>query len=293
VLRRSFKQIGPDHLTLLAGGIAYTWFLALFPGIIAAVLIWGLVADPAQLRQQINDMAAAMPESARPLVTDQLTSATASAGEGIGLAVVLSIALALWSTSAGVAGLIEATNIAYDEEEERNFFVKRGLALLMTLGFLVFLFVAVALVVVFPIVLDEIAPGPVVELAAQIVRWLLLVLLTVTALGLLYRVGPDRAAPQVRWLSLGAVVATVAWIAASVGFSFYVSNFSSYDDTYGSLAGVAVLLLWFWITALVVLVGAEINAEAEAQTEFDTTTGDPLPLGQRGAVKADEYPPTG
>ncbi len=293
VLRRSFKQIGADHLTLLAGGIAYTWFLALFPGIIAAVLIWGLVADPAQLRQQIDDMAASMPETARPLVTDQLTSATASAGEGIGLAVVVSIVLALWSTSAGVAGLIEATNIAYDEEEERNFFVKRGLALLMTLGFLVFLFVAVALVVVFPIVLEEVAPGPVVEVAAQVVRWLLLVLLTVTALGLLYRVGPDRAAPQVRWLSLGAVVATVAWIAASVAFSFYVSNFSSYDDTYGSLAGVAVLLLWFWITALVVLVGAEINAEAEAQTEFDTTTGDPLPLGQRGAVKADEYPPTG
>jgi membrane protein len=96
-----------------------------------------------------------------------------------------------------------------------------------------------------------------------------------------------------RWLSLGAVVATVLWVAASVGFSFYVSNFGSYGETYGSLAGVVVLLLWFWITALVVLLGAEINAEAEAQTVSDTTKGEPQPLGERGAVKADEPPPAG
>ena len=126
VLGRSIKQVGEDHLTLLAGGIAYTWFLALFPGLIAAVLIWGLVADPAQIQQQISDMTASLPASAATLVTDQLTAATASAGKGGGLAVAVSIALALWSTSAGVAGLVEATNIAYNEAEERNFFLKRG-----------------------------------------------------------------------------------------------------------------------------------------------------------------------
>ncbi len=210
VLRRSFKQVGEDHLTLLAGGIAYTWFLALFPGIIAAVLIWGLVADPAQIQQQISDMTASLPSSAAALVTDQLTAATASAGKGGGLAVAVSVALALWSTSAGVAGLVEATNIAYNEKEERNFFLKRGLALLMTLGFLVFLLVAVALIVVFPIMLEQIAPGAFVEVVAQVVRWLLLLLVAVVALGLLYRVGPDRDPAQVRWLSLGAVIATVS-----------------------------------------------------------------------------------
>jgi len=291
VLRRSFKQVGDDHLTLIAGGIAYMWFLALFPGMIAAVLIWGLVADPAQIQQQISDLAASLPASAQPLVTDQLSSATSSAGSGAGLAVAGSIALALWSASSGVAGLVEATNIAYDEEEGRNFFVKRGLALLMTLGFLVFLLVAVALVVVFPVVLDQLAAGIVVEVVAQVVRWVVLVFVVVVALGLLYRVGPDRDPARVRWLSLGAVVATVCWVAASVGFSFYVDNFGSYGETYGSLAGVVVLLLWFWITALVVLIGAEINAESEAQTVRDTTTGSPEPLGQRGAVKADDHPP--
>jgi membrane protein len=291
VLRRSVKEVGEDHLTLIAGGIAYMWFLALFPGMIAAVLIWGLVADPAQIQQQISDVAGSLPASAQPLVTDQLSSATSQAGSGAGIAVAISIALALWSASSGVAGLVEATNIAYDEREERNFFVKRGLALLMTLGFLVFLLIAFALVAVFPVVLEQVGGGTLVQVGAEVVRWALLVLVAVVALGLLYRVGPDRDGAQLRWLSLGAVIATVLWVAASVGFSFYVENFGSYGDTYGSLAGVVVLLLWFWITALVVLLGAEINAEAEAQTVRDTTTGDPRPLGDRGAVKADELPP--
>ncbi len=291
VVRRAFKEVGEDHLTLIAGGIAYSWFLALFPGIIAGVLIWGLVADPEQIQSQIKSLAETLPASAQPLVTDQLNSATSQAGGGIGIAVVISIALALWSASAGVAGLIEATNIAYDEKEERNFFVKRGLALLGTLAFLLFLAVAIGLVAVFPVVAEQLGGGVIVQVGAQIVRWAALVLVAVVVLALLYRIGPDRDAPQMRWLSLGAVVATVLWVAASVGFSFYVSNFGSYGETYGSLAGVVVLLLWFWITALVVLLGAEINAEAEAQTVSDTTKGEPQPLGERGAVKADEPPP--
>jgi membrane protein len=293
ILRRSLKEVGTDHLTLIAGGIAYTWFLALFPGIIAAVLIWGLVADPAQIERQLSDIAGALPQNAEPLITEQLKAATSQPGGGAGIAVAISIALALWSASAGMAGLVEATNIAYDEDENRNFFVKRGLALLLTAGFLLFLLIAVALVAVFPVVLDQFSGGVVVRVAAQVVRWVVLVLVAVVALALLYRLAPDRDAPQMKWLSLGAVVATVLWVLASIGFSLYVSNFSSYGDTYGSLAGVVVLLLWFWITALVVLLGAEINAESEAQTAHDTTKGEPQPMGQRGAVKADDSPPTG
>jgi membrane protein len=293
ILRRSLKEVGTDHLTLIAGGIAYTWFLALFPGIIAAVLIWGLVADPAQIERQLSDIAGALPQNAEPLITEQLKAATSQPSGGAGIAVAISIALALWSASAGMAGLVEATNIAYDEDENRNFFVKRGLALLLTAGFLLFLLIAVALVAVFPVVLDQFSGGVVVRVAAQVVRWVVLVLVAVVALALLYRLAPDRDAPQMKWLSLGAVVATVLWVLASIGFSLYVSNFSSYGDTYGSLAGVVVLLLWFWITALVVLLGAEINAESEAQTAHDTTKGEPQPMGQRGAVKADDSPPTG
>ncbi|MDX6316893.1 MAG: rane protein, partial [Nocardioidaceae bacterium] len=178
-----------------------------------------------------------------------------------------------------------------DEDEERNFVVKRGLALLLTLGFIVFLGVALALVAVFPVVLSNLGTGIVVTILAQIVRLVVLVGAAVLALGLLYRVGPDRDAPAVKWLSLGSLIATVIWLLASLAFSLYVNNFSSYGKTYGALAGVVVLLLWLYITALVVLLGAEINAETEAQTVKDTTKGPEQPMGSRGAVKADEPPP--
>ena len=207
------------------------------------------------------------------------------------LTLILSIALALWSASAGMAGLVQALNIAYDEKDERNFVIKRGLAILLTIGFLVFIALAIILVGVFPIVLSALGANAFVTVLAQIVRVVVLVATFGLFLALLYRVAPHRDAPQLKWLSLGAIVATVIWVVASVLFSFYVDNFGSYSETYGALAGVVVLLLWFWLTALVILLGAEINAETEAQTEKDSTTGPPKPLGQRDAVKADEPPP--
>jgi membrane protein len=291
ILKRSYKEISNDHLTLIAGGVAYSWFLALFPGLIAAVLIYGLVTTPSEVTSQVANMASGLPDNAQSLLTQQLKSITRGNSGGAGIGLVISIALALWSASAGMAGLVEALNIAYDEEEERNFVVKRGLAILLTIGFLIFIAVAVGLVAVFPVVLSNLGTNIVVTVVAQIVRWVVLVAAAVIALALLYRLGPDRDAPALRWLSLGSVIATVIWILASVGFSFYVNNFGSYGKTYGALAGVVVLLLWFWITALVVLLGAEINAEAEAQTAQDTTKGQPQPMGSRGAVKADEPPP--
>ncbi len=291
VLRRTLREIGRDHLTLLAGGVAYAWFLALFPGLIAAVMTYGLVTDPAQVGQQIDELSTGLPADAQSLLTDQLRSIASGSEQGLGIALAVSIALALWSASAGVAGLVEAVNIAYDEDETRGFLRKRALALLLTLGFLVFLATAIGLVAVVPVVLAEVGLGPVAEVAVQVVRWGGLVLLAMVALGMVYRLGPDRNAPKVRWVSTGAATATLLWVAASVGFSFYVDNFGSYGETYGSLAGVVVLLLWLWITALVVLIGAELNGESEAQTARDTTVGPSQPVGERGAVKADTPPP--
>jgi membrane protein len=291
ILKRSYKEISNDHLTLVAGGVAYSWFMALFPGMIAAVLIYGLVTEPSEVAGQVANLSSGLSDSAQSLITKQLTSIASTHSGGASVGLIISIALALWSASAGMAGLVEALNIAYDEGEERNFFVKRGLALLLTIGFIVFLGVALALVAVFPVVLSNLGTGIVVTVLAQIVRLVVLVGAAVLALGLLYRVGPDRDAPAVKWLSLGSVIATVIWLLASLAFSFYVNNFSSYGKTYGALAGVVVLLLWLYITALVVLLGAEINAETEAQTAKDTTKGPAEPMGSRGAVKADEPPP--
>jgi membrane protein len=291
IARRSLKEMGQDHVTLIAGGVAYSWFLALFPGLIAAVMIYGLVTDPAEVQQQITSMAEGLPTSAQDLLSEQMTTIASGSSSSLGIGLIVSLALALWSASAGMAGLVEAINIAYDEEEGRNFFVKRGLALLLTIGFIVFLAVSIGLVVVVPIVLDTLGLGVIATIGAQVVRWVGLVVLMVIALALLYRIGPDRDAPKFKWVSQGAITATVLWVIASIGFSFYVDNFGSYGETYGSLAGVIVLLLWLWITAVVVLLGAEINAETEEQTAKDSTKGPEKPMGERDAVKADTPPP--
>ncbi|CAN5873525.1 YihY/virulence factor BrkB family protein [soil metagenome] len=291
VLKRTFQEMGRDHLTLLAGGVAYAWFMALFPGLIAVVLTYGLVTDPEDVQRQIDSLLAGLPADAQSLLADQMSALATTSSSGLGVGLVISIALALWSASAGIAGLLEAVNLAYDEEETRGFVQKRGLALLLTIGFLVFLAVAIGLVAVLPAVLDQLGLGIVAEVAVQIVRWGGLVLLMIVALGVVYRVGPDRDSARASWVTTGAVTATLLWVAASVVFSLYVDNFGSYGKTYGSLAGVVVLLLWLWITALMVLLGAELNAESEGQTLHDTTTGEPQPLGERGAVKADKPPP--
>ena len=291
VTKRAFKEMGQDHLTLLAGGVAYAWFLALFPGLIAAVMVYGLVTDPAEVQQQVESFASGLPNSAQELLSKQMKNIARGSGGGLSFGLILSLALALWSASAGIAGLVEAVNIAYDEDETRSFVKKRGLAIALTIGFLIFIAVAIGLVAVLPIVLDSIGLGVVGQLFVGIGRFVALVVVMLFALALLYRIGPDRDAPKIRWATPGALIATVIWIIASVGFSLYVNNFGSYDKTYGSLAGVVVLLLWFWITALVVLLGAEINAESEEQTARDSTMGPEQPLGERGAVKADSLPP--
>jgi membrane protein len=254
---------------------------------IAALTLYGLVADPAQVAAQVNDLASALPETARPIITDQLHAVANSSDGALGIGLVVSILAALWSASGGTMNLIKATNLAYDEDETRGFVKLRGTALALTLGAVVFVLLAVALVAVVPPVFDALGLGGIALVVAQVVRWALLVALVVAALAVVYRVAPDRDAPRFTWTSVGALVATVLWIIGSVAFSLYVNNFGSYNKTYGALAGVIVLMLWLYLTSYIVLLGAEINAESERQTARDTTRGAPMPMGERGAEAAD------
>lgn len=287
ILKRSWKEAKADQVPLVAAGVAFYSFLALFPALIATVLIYGLVATPSQVASQVSQLSSVMPSSARSLLKGQLTSLTQTNQQGLGIGLVVALLGALWSASGGMGNLITAVNITYDETDDRGFVRRKGLALLMTLGAILFVLVAIALVAVFPAVIGSLGLPTVVQVAAQVVRWALLVGAMMLALAVLYRVAPDRDAPKLRWVSVGAVAATVLWVIASVAFSLYVANFSSYGKTYGALAGVVVLLLWLWITNYVVLLGAEMNAEAEQQTARDTTKGPAQPMGERGAVKAD------
>jgi membrane protein len=290
VLRRAWRESKADHVSLLAGGVAYAAFLALFPAMIAAVMLYGLVADPADVTRQVEDLAKALPSDAQSLLETQMRGLVEGSSSTLGIGLVIALAAALWAAAGGINGLIEAVNIAYDEVDDRGFLKKRAVALLLTLGGIVFFAVAVTLVAVAPAVFDAIGLGSAGRVVAESLRWIGLVIGVMVALALLYRIAPDRDAPKLRWVSLGAVIATVIWVLASLGFSLYVDNFGKYAKTYGALAGVVVLMLWLYLSAYIVLLGAEINAESEQQTVRDTTKGEPQPLGQRNAVKADSVP---
>ncbi|HSJ20673.1 MAG TPA: YihY/virulence factor BrkB family protein [Nocardioidaceae bacterium] len=290
VTKRAWAEAKIDQVPLLAAGVAFFAFLSLFPAMIAAVMVYGLVADPATVQRQTEQISQALPQDAASLITDQMEAITSAPQQGLGIGLVVALLAALWAASGGVGQMLTAINVAYDEDETRGFVKRKALALALTLGAILFATVAILLIAVAPAVLNAFIPEGALRLLLEIARWVGLLIAVGVGLALLYRWAPDRDSPRFSWVSVGAAVATVIWLVASLGFSLYVDNFGSYGETYGALAGVVVLMLWLWITAFVVLFGAEINAETEQQTVEDTTIGKPAPLGERGAVKADHLP---
>jgi membrane protein len=290
VLSRAWQSSQEDNISLLAAGVAFFGFLALFPALISLVTLVGLIADPAKITQQVQSFTAGLPPASRQLISEQLNAITQSSGDALTIGLVVSLLAALWSASSGTSSLMTAVNIAYEEKETRSFLKLRGIALLLTLGTVVFLVLTLALIAVVPVVLQAMPLGPVGTVLAQVLRWALLLALIIFGLAVLYRVAPDRNPPKFRWVTVGSVVAALLWLLGSAGFSLYVNFFGNYNKTYGALAGVIVLLLWLYLTSYVVLLGAEINAQAEYQTERDTTIGQPRPMGQREAVVADGMP---
>jgi membrane protein len=288
VVRRAMKESTADNVPMLAGGVAFFAFLAIFPAIIACITLYGLVADPETVATQVRDLAAILPQQAQPIVADQLQSVSSSSTGALGFGLVVSLLAALWAASSGTGNLIKAVNLAYDEDESRGFLKVRGLALVLTLGAIVFLLLTLALVAVVPVALNALSLGPAGIVITQIVRWVLLVAVIVVALAVVYRLAPDRDAPRFAWVSTGSFAAALLWIVGSILFSLYVNNFGSYNKTYGTIAGVVILMLWLYLTSYIVLLGAEINAESERQTRHDTTTGEAAPIGERGAAAADE-----
>jgi membrane protein len=287
VLKRVKAEVKDDNVSLLAAGVAFYAMLAIFPAIIAVVTVYGMVANPNQVQSQVSQFTKSLPSGAGDLLTSQLTNVVQAGRQALSIGLVLSLLALLWSVSSGVQGLIKSLNVIYDERETRGFVKLRGLSLLLTIGAIVVTVIALALITVFPGVIDNLGLGRAGQLAASVARWVVLAVLVLIALGVVYRLGPDRASPRWRWVSLGAVVALVLWLLGSVGFSWYVDNFSKYNQTYGALAAVIILLLWLFLSAFAVLLGAEFDAETERQTARDTTTGPERPLGRRDAEVAD------
>jgi membrane protein len=287
VALRVKREIKRDDVPLLAAGVAFFALLALVPALVALVSLYGLVADPADIQRNVDDVLAAAPTEVRDLVQSQLSSVVESSPQGLRLGALAGLVVALWSASSGMKHLIAAVNRAYGEDETRGFIRLRGLSLILTVGAVVALLVALYALIVAPNSLSEEGSSSVLRTTLLVVRWPLLAVAAMCGLAVIYRYAPNRDEPRWNWVSIGAVFATVVWLAASVGFSIYSANFGRYNETYGALGAVVVMMLWLYISAYAAVAGAELNAELERQTARDTTTGRPEAMGRREAHAAD------
>jgi membrane protein len=283
---RTWQEIGADRLPAVAGGVTFYVLLAIFPGVGAFVSLYGLFADVGAVSEQLNQLAVFVPREVLSLVGDQMSRLVAEKQSSLSFAFAVSLLLSLWSANAGMNALFDGLNVAYDEEERRNFFYRRVLTLGFTFGALLFLSIVTAVLVAAPLAARFVGLSESAQWLIP-VRWLVLLLVAGVGFACVYRYGPSRARAQWRWVIWGSVFASVAWIGGSLGFSWYVNNVAHYDATYGSLGAVIGFMMWIWFSVMVVLLGAELNAEIEHQTALDSTSGAPKPMGERGAAMAD------
>lgn len=287
ILIRVKDELARDNISMLAAGVAFYALLALFPALAALVALWGLFAEPQTATQEIGAMLSVLPPAAQELIGAQLGKLAQSSGGALGLGAAIGILVSLWSASSGMKAVIAALDIAYDEDETRGFVRLNLVALGLTLGMIVFVVVALTLVAAVPAAIRLVGMEGPLRWVVSLLRWPVLFGLVLAALAALYRWAPDRDQARWDWLSPGAMLAAALWLLGSIAFSLYVSFFGSYNETYGALAGVVILMTWLLLGSYAVLLGAEINAEMERQTRSDTTTGPGKRLGERGAHSAD------
>jgi membrane protein len=290
ILWRVKDEITTDHVSVVAAGVAFFGLLAIFPAVTALISIAGYFLDPADVADQISSLVTVLPENAAAIVQDQILKVTGGSTAATSIAAILGLLFALYGATKGMTTLMEGMNIAYDEEDSRSLVAYYATALALTLFLIAGVLISVGATLVLPTVIGLFGLPPSVETLVGFVKWPLLALLTIFGLAVVYRFGPSRAHAKWRWVSPGALVATVLWLIGTIAFSIYAQNFTDYNETYGTLGGVIILMTWFWLSAFIVLFGAELNAEMEHQTREDTTTGASKPQGRRGAVVADTTP---
>ena len=287
IAARSFAQLTDDRVLLIAAGVTFYLLLALGPTLAALVSLYGLAFDPADITEQINSLAGVLPGGAVDILSDQLERLTSAESSTLGFAFVTALLIALWSSNSGMKALFQAMNVAYNETEDRGFIRLTATTLCFTLATLISiiaLIVAKTVLTVFPETIGITLPNWLVNSAVALLALFGLIVF----MACLFRYGPSRDNPKWRWITPGAVFAGISIVVVSVAFSFYVANFGSYNETYGSLGAVIGFLTWLWITMIVLVISGELNAEMEHQTARDTTEGPSEPMGERGAKVADE-----
>ncbi len=289
ILGRVWVKIGWDNIGLLAAGIAFYAFLSIVPLLGALVMTYGLIADPKTIADHMNAIIRVVPKDAAKLILDQLVSliTTASGKKGLGLLVALLVSI--YGATRASGAIIMALNVVYEQHERRSIIKTTALSFAMIVGAVLVAIVGLLAASVLALVGKAAAVlGPLAAFAISVATWVVAALLACVGIGVTYRIAPDRRGAQWQWLSVGSAIATVLWLAATVGFGAYAASFGNYNATYGSLGAVVVMLMWLYVSSYAILLGAEINAEAERQTGQDTTVGRAKPPGERGATVADQ-----
>jgi membrane protein len=287
ILWRVWSEIGEDRIMLVAAGVTFYLLLALFPALAAFVSLYGFVADPKTIADQVAYLGGVLPSGGLDMIRGQLQALANASGKALSFGFVVGFLVALWSANSGIKAIFEAMNVAYEEEEKRSFIWLNLLSLAFTLGAMVVGILMVVMVGVVPAVLAFLHLGGLTEVLVRVLRWPLLLIAVAVVISIIYRYGPSRERAQWRWINWGAAGAAVVWLVASVLFSWYLQNFANYNATYGSLGAVIGFMMWTWISVLILLAGAELNSELEHQTARDSTTGKRVERGERGAVMAD------
>jgi membrane protein len=287
VVWRTYCEMQSDRLLSISGGVSFFVLLAIFPAITALVSAYGLLFSPSTITDNLSILNEFVPDNVLGIVREQANRIASNHSSALSLGILVGILVSLWSAMSGVKAMIDALNVIYEQKESRSFIKLNLVALVFTLAGFAALLVAIACIVVLPLILSPIGFGNFAETLTRIARWPILLVLLLIGLAVLYRYGPDRRAARWQWVTVGSTVAALTWIVASFLFSWYLTSFANYNATYGSLGAAVGIMVWLWISTTVMLLGAELNAEIEHQTARDSTIGAEKPLGARGAVMAD------
>ncbi len=270
IAARTWSEFNADRITQVAGGVAFFALLAVFPALAAFVSLYGLFGDVGAAAKQLSILSGVLPHDTISFVTDQMARLAAKGSGQLSFALVFSLLISIWSANGAVKALFDGLNVAYEQREKRNFLNLNLISLAFTVGGLMFVIVAISLVVATPIALAFFGYNYGLGWLA-ILRWPAMLAAAILALSILYRYGPSRRRARWRWITWGGAIAALLWLLASMAFSFYVGSFAHYDRTYGSLGAVVAFMTWIWLSTIIILVGAELNSEIEAQSAVDTT----------------------
>jgi membrane protein len=266
IVYRIYRGISDDRILAISAGVTFFVLLAIFPGIAGLISLYGLFADSSSIGQHLATLSGLLPEGAMQIIGDQIQLLTSQPAQKLGFAMLGGLAIALWSANGGMKAMFDALNVVYHEKEKRGFFRLNAMSLGLTVGAIVFVILSLATITVIPILVGYLGLSSAVDFLIKIGRWPLLLLVASFFIAIIYRFGPSIERPKWRWISPGSILAAVLWLLSSLLFSWYAENFGSYNKTYGSLGAAIGFMTWLWLSTIVILLGAKLNAELEQRS---------------------------